>query len=423
MGQAFGKHLVYSSGLAIDQHCKLGRNAMNTLELTPRLERLLAEDRTSILKREVETLESSIGSLDKPFVLYGAGNLGRKVLKKLNSIGKQPVAFIDNNAKLWGADIQGVPVMSPSEASRQFEVGTLGVITTIWCGEATDKMSDRIDPIRALGFNRIALFGHLAWKFQEEFLPHYCLDRPSKVIEDADDIRAAFDLLSDDESRRLFVDHVDWRLFLDYDLLPLPSEHEIYFNDHYVNQSASEVLYDIGAYSGDSLESFVKSSRGNQFAQIHCFEPSPNNFISLQTYLSSLGGLKGKVFAHQLALGDSEGTIQVETGNGPASRVGVGSLSVPMATIDQFSQTHASPTFIKIDIEGFEPQCLRGAEQVIRATAPVIAVCVYHMQAHLWQILLQLHSYYPGYSYSLCPHLADGWDLVLYAVPASRKPA
>lgn len=396
---------------------------MTNPELKMRLEHLLAEDRAAILKREIHALEDKIGSLDKPFLLFGAGHLGRKVLKKLTAIGKRPVAFIDNNPMLWGTEVQGVPVMRPSDAASQLDASNIGVITTIWCGEATDKMSDRINPIRSLGFRSIALFGHLAWKFQEEFLPHYCLDRPSKVIADADKIHRAFDLLADDDSRQLFVNHIEWRLGLDYDLLPFPSSEEIYFNDRYVSHSATEVLYDIGAYTGDSVESFLKTKRGAQFGDIQSFEPSPNNFKILKHYIAGLGALQSKVHAHQLALGDTEGSIQVETENGPASRVGLGNQAVPVTTIDLFSKTHAAPTFIKIDIEGFEPQCLQGAEQVIRTTAPVVAVCVYHLQAHLWEILLQLHSYYPDYSYSLCPHLADGWDLVLYAVPESRRPA
>jgi FkbM family methyltransferase len=395
---------------------------MPTNALEQRLDQLLAETSSSVLQREAHALEEKIGSLDTPFLLFGAGHLGRKVLKKLTTIGKRPVAFIDNNAQLWGTELQGVPVMSPAQAARQYDAASIGVITTIWCGEATDKMSDRINPIRDLGFRKIALFGHLAWKFQEEFLPHYSLDRPSKVIADAAHIRHAFRLLADEESRLLFVNHIEWRLSLDYDLLPFPSPQEIYFNDRYVSHSAAEVLYDIGAYTGDSVESFLRTQRGTQFAEIHSFEPSPNNFSTLQNYIATLGALQGKVHAHQLALGDTEGSIQVETDNGPASRVGVGNRAVPMTTIDLFSQTHAAPTFIKIDIEGFEPQCLQGAEQVIRTTAPVVAVCVYHLQAHLWEILLQLHGYHPDYRFSLCPHLADGWDLVLYAVSQSRSP-
>jgi FkbM family methyltransferase len=182
------------------------------------------------------------------------------------------------------------------------------------------------------------------------------------------------------------------------------------------------VLYDIGAYTGDSAEDFLGAERGRAFAQIHSFEPTAASYGILQAYIATLGPLRSKVFAHQLALGDQKGSIQVESDHGPAARVGRGAETVEVTTIDEFGRQHPPPTFIKIDIEGFEPQCLAGAKGTITSTAPVVAVCVYHLQSHLWDIPLQLHSYYPDYSYRYGPHLADGWDLVLYAVPKDRLP-
>jgi len=212
------------------------------------------------------------------------------------------------------------------------------------------------------------------------------------------------------------------RVEIDYDVLPAPSHERIYFSAKYFNQLESEVLYDIGAYTGDSVEGFLGTERGAAFSQIHSFEPSPNNFVKLEQYIASRIDVRGKVFAHRLALGDGNGLIQVETEHGPASRVGTGSDTVQMTTIDDFGKSTALPTFIKIDIEGFEPKCLQGAKQTISQTAPVVAVCVYHMQSHIWDILLQLNSYRGDYAFSLCPHVADGWDLVLYAVPKHRGP-
>lgn len=393
------------------------------MKLEQRLEKLLSENLDSVLDRERHTLERRIGGLDGDFILFGAGNLGRKVVKILKRIGKTPVAFIDNNRSLWGKDVEGISIMSPAESARKFNPREVGVITTIWCGEATDKMSDRLGPLTELGFRKIALFGHLAWKFADDFLPHYCLDKPSKVIQQASNIRAACRLLADDESRDIFVNHIEWRLFIDYDLLPFPSPEEIYFNKKYVDKLDSEVLYDIGAYTGDSVRSFLATERGADFLQIHSFEPSPNNFRKLKQYIASLGENGRKVFAYQLAVGDTNGVIQVETEHGPASRVGKGNDTVPITTIDDLAKSIASPTFIKIDIEGFEPNCLQGAKTTIAETAPAIAVCVYHLQSHIWDILLQLNSYYADYSFRLGPHLADGWDLVLYAVPKNRVPS
>lgn len=396
---------------------------MNATELRSRLKSLLSESLESVRDREQHDLERKVGSLDEDFVLFGAGNLGQKVLRTLQGIGKVPIAFIDNNPALWGTQIDGVSIMSPLDLARQITPASVGIITTIWCGEATDKMSDRVAPLMQLGFRKIGLFGHLAWKFPDEFLPHYCLDRPAKVIAQSERVMAAFELLADDESRAIFVNHIAWRLFLDYDLLPSPAPDEIYFNDKFVNLNPSEVLYDIGAYTGDSVESFLATRRGAAFSQVHSFEPSPANFEQLQRYVDSLGAGNGRIFAHHLAMGDSVGVIEVETVNGPAARVGRGTETVAMTTIDEFRRSQPTPTFIKIDIEGFEPQCLAGARLTISDTAPVVAVCVYHLQSHLWDIVLQLHSYQPGYIFRLCPHLADGWDLVLYAVPANRRPS
>ena len=193
---------------------------MNSENLTQRLERLLTEPLSDVRARQVETLDTLLGGLDRPFILFGAGNLGRKALAVLQAMGAKPEAFIDNNPALWGTRIDQVPVFAPTALAEQWQGPLPGVIATIWCGEATDRMADRLGPLRALGFERIALFGHLAWRYPQSFLPHYSLDLPEKVLADAERIRTAFGLLADDASRRLFIDHIEWRLFLDYDLLP-----------------------------------------------------------------------------------------------------------------------------------------------------------------------------------------------------------
>lgn len=392
---------------------------MTVEHLNDRLERLLSEPVEAIRERQHETLDRLLGGLDKPFILFGAGNLGRKAVKVLQGMGLRPEAFIDNNPALWGSEVQGVPVFKPADYVAQHQGELPGMIATIWCGEATDRMQDRLEPLLALGFQRIALFGHLAWRYHESFLPHYSLDLPEKVVAKADAIRQAYALLGDDASRQLFVDHVQWRLFLDYDLLPPASPRAIYFDAAFSNTRADEVVYDIGAFNGDSVEGYLHS--GRPFRQIHSFEPSAANHAALRATLAALDGSE-RFHAHQKAVGDSSGEIFMEATGGPAARVGSGSERVQVTTLDELAETIAAPTFIKIDIEGFEPQCLAGGKRLISEQHPLIAVCVYHEQDHLWSILLQLHSYYPGYHFSLGPHLAEGWDLVLYAVPADRLP-
>jgi FkbM family methyltransferase len=387
-----------------------------------RLLQLLSEPIDSVKDREYQALNRKISDVTKPFVLFGAGNLGRKALRKLVATGVRPVAFIDNDSSKWGSTVDNVPVTSPSKFAESNNPKEVGVITTIWCGEASDRMSDRVAPLQKLGYEKIAFFGDLAWRFPAEFLPHYSLDLPSKVISQRERVLAAFDLFSEQYSQELFVNHIEWRLTLNYDLLPLKSEKLIYFDESIYNLNEHETLFDIGAYTGDSVRDFLSTSRGKRFRAIHSFEPVATNFSDLDRFIRSIGGLDtGSIVAHRLALGDEIGEITVETGNGPASRVGRGDTRVPMTTVDIFSDKYGPPTLIKMDIEGFESKCLSGARRTITETRPLVAVCVYHLQSHIWDIPLQISECSVDYEFKLVPHLADGWDLVLYAIPAERK--
>ena len=82
---------------------------------------------------------------------------------------------------------------------------------------------------------------------------------------------------------------------------------------------------------------------------------------------------------------------------------------------------HEHPTFIKMDIEGAEPDALRGARATIARHRPILAVCVYHLQDHLWSIPLTLREMCGEYDFVLRPHNEEGWDLVCYGVPRERS--
>ncbi len=78
------------------------------------------------------------------------------------------------------------------------------------------------------------------------------------------------------------------------------------------------------------------------------------------------------------------------------------------------------PTYIKMDIEGYEASAIEGAREIIQQHQPVLAICVYHKQQDLWQIPLLMKSLCGDYQLFLRPHLDEGWDLVCYAIPRKR---
>jgi hypothetical protein len=112
---------------------------------------------------------------------------------------------------------------------------------------------------------------------------------------------------------------------------------------------------------------------------------------------------------------DATGTAASTTSVAPSA----GTIAVSAKTLDSLVDG-ARPTFVKLDIEGFEVDALEGARQTIERHAPILAVCVYHRQDHLWRIPLLLRQWRHDYAFFLRPHNEEGWDLVCYAIPRAR---
>jgi hypothetical protein len=105
------------------------------------------------------------------------------------------------------------------------------------------------------------------------------------------------------------------------------------------------------------------------------------------------------------------------TANDAASHINEqGETTVQTVALDQALPNFA-PDFIKMDIEGAEPQALDGARQLIDRYRPRLAISAYHRPRHLWELLLQLQRWDLGYRFHLRGHSFNGFDTVLYALP------
>jgi FkbM family methyltransferase len=388
-----------------------------TANLHTELEELLAESIASAKHREESTFDRVRAEFGNRMVLSGAGNLGRKVLRALRSEGIEPLAFVDNNAALWGTLVDGIPVLSQEDGARRYGMSATFCVT-IWRGEGTDTMAERCQPLIDLGCQKVINFGPIFWRFSTALLPHYSLDLPHKVLLSAGQVLAAFDLWHDDASRAEYVAQVRWRLHLDFDNLPLPVAQKIYFPSDLFEVTDEEVFVDCGAYDGDTIEDFLEVSAG-RFRRIYAFEADAENFEKLNAYLDSLPlDVRRRITPISKALGERAGTVRFSATGTAAAAISSEGTDVVCVSLD--GEVEDQPTCIKMDIEGSEPAALRGAKMAISRWAPLMCVCVYHSQDHLWSIPLQIAANHDGYHFFLRPHLRESWDLVCYAIPAAR---
>jgi FkbM family methyltransferase len=384
--------------------------------LVSQLETLLSESVREATVREATAFDEAVPP-GIPIVLFGAGNLGKRALHGLNSLGTPPVAFADNNNHLWGTTIEGIPVLAPTEAVARFP--TAAFIVTIWTGEGWDRMGQRCAQLQVLGCSCVIPFGLLFWKHPDIFLPHYAMDLPHRVLEDAETVRTVFDLWEDENSRREYVAQVRWRLHHDFDALPDPVKTEIYFPDDIFLTRDDEVFVDCGAFDGDTLRRFLHHRQG-RFQSILAFEPDPKNFDKLEKFVAGLPRQQSRrIKLYQQAVGARREFVSFDAMGSSASYVGTGPINVESVPLDEICQD-ISPTYLKMDTEGSEPEALIGSRRILEQVAPALAISSYHRQDHLWRIPTSIRAAYDQYSYFLRPQCLDGWDLVCYAVPRAR---
>ena len=281
-------------------------------------------------------------------------------------------------------------------------------------------MQDRIAELKALGCETAVSFVPAMWRRADVLLPHWAVDLPTRVLEQADEIRRCAGLFSDERSQQEYLAQIRWRLFGDFSVLPAAVDGPQYFASECFTLLDDEAFVDCGAFDGDTLRVFLEQTGGN-FQRAICFEPDPANFERLQRYAASLPAtLRGRVETHPLAVGSTEMLAAFGAAGDTSSRLGAGALEVKCVPIDGFLDGSRA-SFLKFDIEGAEPDGLLGANRTIVKNSPVLAVCAYHAQAHLWQLPLLIDQMHPGYCHFLRPY-KQVWELVCYAVPPKRVP-
>ena len=131
---------------------------------------------------------------------------------------------------------------------------------------------------------------------------------------------------------------------------------------------------DVGAYRGETFAALVASSLA--IWEAHLIEPNPESFAALQKAAQSAKSVK-QVRCYNLALGSQRGTLllhaagtmtKVVVGGQDDPEVG-GRFEIKSSTLDTLAAdlTAGHISILKIDVEGFEEEVLKGAQTLLGA--------------------------------------------------------
>jgi FkbM family methyltransferase len=385
------------------------------MNLQSLLTRLLSERPEAVQARVAGEFHRIAAPFEEQLVISGTGYLGKLALSGLRSAGIEPLAFCDNNQQLWGKSIDGIPIISPQEAAVRYKYCAAFVVA-IYNSTASRNQ------LRSLGCLRIVPYPVLFWTFSR-FMPNEDrLEMPQRILDCAREMEPAYNLLSDERSRREFCAQIRWRCLLDYDCLPQHDDpREMYFPADLFHISPDEVFVDCGAFDGDSLRSFLSAANG-QFSRIYAWEADAGNADKLSRCVFDLhSAISAKVTVMPYAVGRQDGKISFSANGTVGSRVAAAGSAqeVQCRSLDS-AFTKVRPSLIKMDIEGAEPEALRGAVRTMARDRPIMAVCAYHKCDHLWTIPQLLKAANPDYEIFLRRYAEDCWETVYYAVPPER---
>lgn len=252
-------------------------------------------------------------------------------------------------------------------------------------------------------------FGDVVYR---TFSKKYLKDRQEFYKKNEERVKNNINCLEDELSKTIYKKMIKYRCERKRKDFPKDIEKNRYFPKDIIKLNDDEVFIDCGAYTGDTIEDFIQAFN-NKYKKIVCFEPDKNNFEILKKNMEHIKNIKmycmgvyNKVDTLNFCSGKKEGSGINYSGNDTVNVVNLDSL-----------EDCQEATFIKMDIEGAELDALKGAEAIIKKNRPKLAICIYHSDQDMIDIIEYIHNLNSEYKIYLRHHhpLYEG-ETVIYCV-------
>lgn len=235
-----------------------------------------------------------------------------------------------------------------------------------------------------------------------------------------EDMLRVFHLLEDEKSRWIYTNIICNRIAPQFSTASYEQMCQLpqYFPSDLFVLSDKKAVVDGGAYTGDTLISFLKEY-GCRFDAYHAFELDADNYNKLLEQVNVLDAeVQKKIHCYRKGLWETNGEIAYGRRSSEDSYSIFNGADTETAEVVRMDDCLAGEevTFIKMDIEGSELQALAGAEGIISRQKPVMAICVYHRLEDIWKVPLYLKELVPEYKIAIRHH-AGFWvsETVCYA--------
>jgi len=371
-----------------------------------------------VIHKKVKPSLSEVScKVDKPIIIYGAGNLGKMAKEYLNKLNIKPLFIIDRNFEKCNEDLfwRNGEILDPCEVpyiARKLNKVIVCVVTTSFC--------EIKRWLNILGFEDVVPFYDITLSYQDKHPLNNGWFDCLLNNEDIENMKYVLSKLEDDISRAHYLQFIAWHVCREeWIFANAPIIHkEKYFIPEIVNVlTDKERFINIGAYDGEFTLKFMEKVN-NKFSVIYAFEPDKDNIdkflYNLKNYMNNynihlIPKALGKIEEKKKFYGEIKYVSQLSE---------LGNKEIEVYKLDNFN---LSPTIVKIHVEGLENEIFDGGLDTIINKRPILMMTVYHNRNGLWNIQKNvMESLGNSYIYYFRLHLWCGTSGIIYAIPKER---
>lgn len=351
---------------------------------------------------EKENVWDKLKSETRPIMMYGMGDGALKIMKVFERYGIKIAEFFASDEFVRGHSFMGYKVKKLSEIEEQYDDFVCVMAFAIF----DDPMTNRIKEIakkHTFYAPDVPVFGENLFTYEY-------------VLENEEKIKTVYDLLEDEQSKKVFGDIINFKISgkIDYLFSCETSPKEAYEN--ILKPSESESFADLGAYHGETIMEFLEAS-GGKYEKIVALEPDAKNFKRLEKNISE-AGINAELF--NVAAFDREETLFFNKKAGRNSAIskegGEKAVEIKGNSLDNLMKGERV-SLVNMDVEGFEKEALLGMKETIKNYKTKLLVACYHRSEDIFELPLLLKKLNPSYKlYFRHYRYIPAWDTNLYCV-------
>ncbi len=349
-----------------------------------------------MLKINTPSVWEKLKNTTEPIIMYGTGNGADKVLDIFEKKSITVDGVTASSTFVRKREFRGYPVMPLSFFEEKYESFT--VIITFGT-----SIPDVMENIFKISENHRVLVPVVPVIGTEVFDDDF-LNKNSENLENA------YSLLADEKSKAIYERYVNFLYGGELSLLKEFTTEEDEAFKNILKLSESEAYIDIGAYKGDTVDTFLKYS-GGKYENIICAEPDSKTFKKLIAHCETLPRFK----AYNTAVSHIDGVVGFSDLHGRQSAIGgeKETLSVTLPTLCK----GVIPSYIKIDSEGCENEILQAGKNILAEYKPKLNIATYHKCADIFTLPILINNANPNYKIHLRHHpYIPAWDTLYYCI-------